>query len=489
MRRSGLGSRALSGLAIAMLLLMGQSPSASAATQYPPWVTHQDPLGYMVQSPPGWSARPSREQGWIHLAGPEGESVVIWPVFIPAALDFPSAMSVHRALATSGPLRVEWTPPRPVAPSATWASTAAQGMAGVSVFAWVPSPKGSAGYFYLTSARGSEYRRKQGDFARILESVRLVGAPPGSRAPGLRYVQYRDPNEGAFSTEVPADWKTAGGLFRFNALDYRPAIETTSPDGRIRIMRGDPEIPKFIEPFSPRFPEGSWYAPYGFYQFVRRFVPAAHFCQEYVLSKAPKVCSNVEIAEVRDRPDKIAQYLTMDPSLRSSTLTIGEARFRCTEQGEPKVGYCGAATWVGGGSRRMWRVDRLIGYMAPPQGAALAEEIMQHIGETWQWNPQWAMMQLRNEGATSEIVSATANQIADEAARRQRARDAVGDEMARRRSQATLGIVDAVDPHTGRRTSVESGSNYYWVDQRGAIVGTNTDTRPSIDFRALVQLP
>ena len=84
--------------------------------------------------------------------------------------------------------------------------------------------------------------------------------------------------------------------------------------------------------------------------------------------------------------------------------------------------------------------------MTPPQGAALADEIMKHIAETWQWNPQWAMMQLRNEGATSEILSATANQIADEAARRQRARDAVEDEMARRRSNATLGIVDVVDP-------------------------------------------
>jgi hypothetical protein len=480
----------LSGLASAILLMMGQVPSANAATQSPQWVTHQDPLGYTVQSPPGWSAWPNREKGWIHLMGPEGENVVIWPVFIPAALDLPSAMSVHLRLAASCPVRAEWTAPQPAAPNATRASTAAQNMTGVSVFAWMPSPKGAAGYFYLTAARDSEYRRKQGDFARILESFRLVGAPLGSRAPDVRYVQYRDPNEGAFSTEVPADWKTVGGLYRFNALDYRPAIETTSPDGRIRVMRGDPEIPKFIEPFSPGFPEGSWYAPYGFYQFVRRFVPGAIFCREYVLSKAPKVCSNLEITEVTDRPDKVPQYLTMNPSLRGATLTAGETHFRCTEQGEPKTGYCGAVTWVGHSApANLWRVGYLVGYMAPPQGAALARAILEHVAETWQWNPQWAMMQLRNEGATSEMLSATANQIAEEAARRQRARDAVEDEMARRRSNATLGIVDVVDPHTGRRTTVESGSNYYWIDQRGVIVGTDTDTRPNIDFRALVQLP
>ncbi len=105
------------------------------------------------------------------------------------------------------------------------------------------------------------------------------------------------------------------------------------------------------------------------------------------------------------------------------------------------------------------------------------------------FNPQWAAMQLRNEGATSQMVSATANQIADTAARSQRARDGVDDEIARRRSNATLGVVELADPETGRRLTVESGSNYYWVDARGVIVGTNTDTRPTVDFRALLQLP
>jgi hypothetical protein len=36
---------------------------------------------------------------------------------------------------------------------------------------------------------------------------------------------------------------------------------------------------------------------------------------------------------------------------------------------------------------------------------------------------------------------------------------------------------------------VESGTNYYWIDQRGRIAGTTTDTKPSIDFRQLVRLP
>ncbi len=63
------------------------------------------------------------------------------------------------------------------------------------------------------------------------------------------------------------------------------------------------------------------------------------------------------------------------------------------------------------------------------------------------------------------------------------------DELARRRSNAILGVEDVVDPLTGREFKVESGSNYYWVDHRERIVGTETDVRPSLDFRELIRLP
>ncbi len=39
------------------------------------------------------------------------------------------------------------------------------------------------------------------------------------------------------------------------------------------------------------------------------------------------------------------------------------------------------------------------------------------------------------------------------------------------------------------REGLESGSEYYWMDHRGAVVGTQTDTRPNLDFRQLLRLP
>jgi hypothetical protein len=52
-----------------------------------------------------------------------------------------------------------------------------------------------------------------------------------------------------------------------------------------------------------------------------------------------------------------------------------------------------------------------------------------------------------------------------------------------------LGVADVIDQTTGRQMKVESGSNYYWVDHRGTIIGTQTDTRPNLDFRELTRLP
>ena len=49
--------------------------------------------------------------------------------------------------------------------------------------------------------------------------------------------------------------------------------------------------------------------------------------------------------------------------------------------------------------------------------------------------------------------------------------------------------MDVVDPATGSSFKVENGSNYYWIDDRGSIVGTDTSTQPSVDFRQIVALP
>ncbi|MCL6613054.1 MAG: hypothetical protein K6U03_00290 [Firmicutes bacterium] len=60
-----------------------------------------------------------------------------------------------------------------------------------------------------------------------------------------------------------------------------------------------------------------------------------------------------------------------------------------------------------------------------------------------------------------------------------RQRQSTPDELRERyANNAILGMEDAVDPETGDRFRVGSGSNCYWIDDRGRIVETEVETRP-----------
>ena len=87
--------------------------------------------------------------------------------------------------------------------------------------------------------------------------------------------------------------------------------------------------------------------------------------------------------------------------------------------------------------------------------------------------------------ATSRIVTATNNYISQAISESYRSRQRTMDEISRRRSHGMLGVVDAIDPVTGRQYKVENGANHYWIDHRGVIVGTQTYMRQNIDFSKL----
>jgi hypothetical protein len=137
----------------------------------------------------------------------------------------------------------------------------------------------------------------------------------------------------------------------------------------------------------------------------------------------------------------------------------------------------------------IWNVEHLGGFLAASPRAAEAQTVLGRIIQSIQVNPQWASMQQNIAANTSQIVSRTNQEISRMISDTYRTRQSVDDELSRRRSNATLGVEDVTDPLTGREFKVESGSNHYWIDHRGAVVGTDTDTRPTLDFRALIRRP
>jgi len=472
------------------------SPFLLSAPPNPQWTTHSDPA-YSVQLPPRWTASPDRQKGWVHLVGTQGEDVVIWPVFIPGAptvSDLRAAQSIHLRLAAACPYHADWEVPQAVGPTTLRARGKSQNMTAVSVFTWRASPRGTVAYFYLAGARETDFRQKQGDLAKILESFRLVGAAGGASGGGLQFVSFADPREGAFTVDVPAGWKTGGGLFRASPFVSHTAVETDSPDGQTRVFEGDPLLPSSFQEYRPGAP--AWVIkPEGtniLGKIVHRYMTGAQYCRYYIQSRISTFCSDLQITDMKDNP--LVEKPAPMAMTASTQFTTGSVSFSCREQGRPRAGYCTAKTIRSIPPPQIqspfvsWQVDGPLGYIAPPEGVAQAEAVMNRMRDSFRVNTQWGMREVQGAGDRSRIISGATREIAGMAESSQRYRDAVDDRIARLRSNATLGVADVVDSATGRRMTVDSGSGYYWVDHRGMILGTNVDTSPGVDFRRLLEL-
>jgi hypothetical protein len=480
--------------AFKVLFVVVAAGLAVSAGPSPQWVTHKEGF-YSVELPPGWTVSADMQKGWVHITGTQAEHVVIWPWFLPggAVPGLQAAQSIHLGLAQACPYRADWQTPQPAGPNVLRALGKVQNMTAVSVFTWIASPRGAAGYFYLVSAGETEFRQKQGDLAKILGSFRLAGAAGGA-AGGGQFVSFRDPKEGAFTVEVPAGWKTIGGTIRFGFFEARHVIETESPDGQTRVIFNDPELPALFRE-DPNQAQGTRDVSG---QTIYPFMTGANYCRYFIQARLPTFCSDLQISDAKDKP--IVQG-PPGPILREFTQSsTGSLSFSCHEQGQPRVGYCFAATKrtifpptyvspLPQSPSSMWTVDVLLGYVAPPQEVQQAGTVMNHMLSSFAINPEWGMGRVQAAGAMSRIISGASQEIAGMTERSQRYRDAVDDRIAKLRSNATLGVTDVMDPATGRHTTVDSGSNYYWVDNRGMILGTDVDTNPSVDFRRLLELP
>jgi hypothetical protein len=316
-----------------------------------------------------------------------------------------------------------------------------------------------------------------------------------SHTPPLVFVHFTDPKEQAFFVDVPKGWDVLGGMFRFASVDTRAALELVSPGGEIRVTSGDADIPTFTLPSQTLawagFGEGSWYSPgYGVRMMVRRYWSGVQFAEEYVRSRvlAAAACSGVTITDRQNRRD-LAQrinelYRALGPSVR---LDLGEVRFTCTRNGEPRQGYYLAGTLlVGAPAGGIWHVDHLIGYTASPGKAPLGEAVMLRLLLSARENPEWTRMQQNVAASTSRIVSRTASEISTSLRQTFESRWQAEAEAMRKGANMRRGTTDLVDADTGETWNVQSSSRYFWRKPGSdAIVATESSDSPGVGFKAL----
>jgi hypothetical protein len=327
--------------------------------------------------------------------------------------------------------------------------------------------------------------------------------------PVVVFGQFADPNEGAFTVNVPRDWKISGGASRRAAVDIRQVVRATSPDGNIEIFLDDPNIvPRqvpnaFMGQMGMREGQtiqGAWGGPV----LLQRYRMGQEYARDYA---GLKVCQAQftgggelaqETADIRRQANALA---TTVPGMMVRA-SAGDAYFKCGEA----LGYVQATTVEASmrGGVAVWGVLQMAGFKSKrAEDATLAMYILHNMVASFHIDPQWQARNDRDQQALTASVTRMQNEMMANLAQQSAARAAserssvVGhpnnidvvsgwearnkshDAVMQRGSDARRGTTVTNDPAFGSRT-VSNDSNYYWTRPDGSIIGTNTDTVPQV---------
>lgn len=466
------------------------------------WTVHTDPAGFAVEIPRGW--RVTNEEGRINVTGPNAERVTIFPLSVEGRLDESRAQGVLIALSQRFWPRQRWA-----MPSGGW-QFGAGGVRAVgadqsalretTALWWTNTPRGAFGFFYGVAAEPARFDSLAPTFARVLASFRVTRAEAsgGQRGngsdplPGLQFRRWADPNEDAYSTEVPAGWGVGGGTRLVGMYTRIAETVVQSPDGQVIVRDGDVSIPyMFMEPNQMLATlgqsEGQW--ANGNAYFILRFMPALQFATDYVQRNVGRVCGNIRWLERKERPDYVRGLASQGALPQDSHYTAAQVTFTCQSRGGPMVGYLFVTTSLTPNpAGNLWNVQTLHGFLAPPDRAAQADAVLVRMLATTRMNPEW-WARVRGSNArvyeeyrrTQEYTSNLLQQMRAE-------REASWDRLTEQRGDVLSGHTRVVDPQTGQAYRVRSGSNYYWIDPvRGVVAGTDLPYRPTWDFTEMIQ--
>lgn len=294
--------------------------------------------------------------------------------------------------------------------------------------------------------------------------------------PKYSFYNFTDPNENAFSIKVPDEWQVSesSGLIRpyIDAGVMFQAISSNNQGFFYVSPYGVYTVPNDLLTFAG-FTEGSYYDPSGGIaqpMLVKSYTEAEDFLNEYIQQL------NVEtnVLEVIDRPDLInensGQLIT-----RQSAAEVTYIFNSGPSQLKSKIicyiylmEYSGMGIWA----------SSLFGYYSPEALFNETEYLVLKSAETFKVNPAWAVKEAQEVNKRAGIISSTQDSISDTISSTFEYRSESMDRINNEWSKTILGVEEVYNSETDETYFVDSGSNYYWMDNRNNIYGTETDENP-----------
>jgi hypothetical protein len=315
---------------------------------------------------------------------------------------------------------------------------------------------------------------------------------PGQQAPaagaktdlvpveGVQWTTFHDPNEHAFSLDVPQGWKIDGGLVRRSAIDVSVFLRALSPDGAVMLIMGDP-APAFFH--TPGFGAAPGAQPYR---------PGKDFARSYAESSLPSLCSGLAFVSAADREDIATGPLSK--AVPGARYDAGEAFFSCTHNGKPTRAYMVAGTYLYksplANMPGQWGVNLLDGCIAPADRIDKSRKMLLHMLLSARNDPQWVREQ------QARIDQATRNLNAITAAQQRAFEGNLANAKAQQRAMAQeYNAFNEVQTQTGtfadtsgNRYTLSNTQSYHWIGPGGKTAETASPTPPGPGWTQLQQV-
>ena len=450
------------------------------------WNEHRDAAGFTLQKPADWRVQ-SGNPGDIVVSDPQGRAAALVRArVLSPRTELATWLQQHYAATEPGlhnvrMLRVESRSPQVAHAAFDYGSQVFQGRASV-----IAVRHGDVATLFVAAAAREQFARALPDLTRILDSVRFgaAGTPQAPQRPrdALQFVHWVEPVEGAYSAELPAGWRTDGGLRR-TTWNVRLAFSSSSPDGALQVFSGDATVPRmFMEPNATTASlgnrEGVYSGPDGI--MTLRFQRAEDFGATLARNRF-----NAQITGTRPRPD-LVEIARRNPLLqnRVSAASAADVEFRLADGrvGVLTLTTFGAAVGQVGAT---WWADGVHGFIAPVNQTATAASALLRMLLSGRENPQWAAGEREHQQRMGQQFQAYMNWSRQLQQQTLEQRWLADDARQRGMRDILGGTVRLKDPSTGESFEAAAQDRYYFRvkgTQRPTALGTDVDAKPVSDL-------
>jgi hypothetical protein len=456
------------------------------------------PGWFRIGVPTGWQLNADRISGRVGVSGAEGRSVRLWLMLLPHPIEADDVGPIFAVTNSQMSSRTVWSQPV-MRRNGGRMTIAVQGREGdftrAAGMSFIPVGQVTVALYTIASARHPAFEPNRDLFAAVLESFMPLPGYVGGR-PGLENItfeRWNDPNERAFSVDVPKGWRVQGGTVRKVAIDVRHVVQLMAPDQSVLIQFGDGAVPPFVEP-AANGPDEETSGP----ALTMRYRRADQFGRRYLGWRAKPLVRDIAfdrsrlLPDVQQRLQAIQNAYATDDVAR--TADAADMFFHGTWNGQPAKGYLFVATTriAQRGGNSLWFAGdfgSLQGFMAAEERIPTAVAVMERMRTSFELVPQWYRDNSRMVEATLRLAAEANRHVSTTIAQTYAHTRPPYGSINERFIHYNHDVVPFRDPQSGRSYRVQVGMNYYWIAERGVIYGAATSFNPDpLWFREMLMV-